>query len=442
MALRDIVILAVVALSIPAALMRPWIGVMAWTWLGLMNPHRMAWGIAKNFPVAQGVALATLVGLLLTRDRKPPPATPEMVLLGLFMAHLTLTSALSWYPQIAWERWDTVFKIILFAFVASMLIHERWRVRYFVLVMVASVGFYGVKGGVFSILTGGNYMIWGPPNSFIGGNTSLGLAMCMILPLAFYAAKAEANRYVRWALYGVFALSIPAILFTYSRGAFVGLLVVMAAIFWRYKLHAVIVLAIAAASYGALIDYLPDAWVERQQSTLEYQEDYSAMQRIQAWGVAFNIALERPLTGAGFRFEYAGDTERWLSYANFVEPWASEERAAHSIYFQVLGQHGFLGLGLFLALLGWTVLRLHQLAGKDLPDEHRWIALYARGVEFSLLPFIVAGAFLSLAFFDLVYYYIALSAILRREYVVAMTSRTSSSPSIVGGPIQAAGEAK
>lgn len=86
---------------------------------------------------------------------------------------------------------------------------------------------------------------------------------------------------------------------------------------------------------------MPQEWVARQQTTVSYEKDRSSLQRIQAWGVAFNVAKDRPFLGAGMRF-YNGDTERWLSYANFIGNWKRKAKAAHSIYFQTMGEHGFI----------------------------------------------------------------------------------------------------
>lgn len=414
MGLRDIVILLPILISMPVALVKPWIGILSWTWIGLMNPHRLSWALTQ-FPVAQGVAIAILAGTLFTKDRRLPPQGLESFVLFALVVCFTITTAFSWYPQVSWVQWEKVMKILLFTFLTMMLIHEWFRVRMLMLVIVGSIGFYGVKGGIFSILTGGQYRVWGPPGSFIGDNTAMGLVLCMILPMAFYAARAEQNKWVRRALYAVFFLSVPAILFTYSRGAFLGLIAVSIALLWRYKIWGAVLLVIGILVFPIVKDVLPEQWVSRQQSTLEYKEDRSAMQRIQAWGVATNIALDRPLLGAGFNFEYAQDTPRWLSYANFVEPWASEERAAHSIYFQLLGQHGVVVLILFVTLLLGAFYRLYKLSTRDYPAEYRWIALYAKGTQLALVPYMLAGAFLSLAYFDMFYLCVAMSAILNRE---------------------------
>ncbi|TQF00128.1 MAG: putative O-glycosylation ligase, exosortase A system-associated [Spiribacter salinus] len=414
MALRDLLVLGILFAGIAVALFRPWIGVLTWNWISFMNPHRLTWYF-RDFPVAQGVAVTTLLGLLFTKERRPPPFRAETVLLCLLFLYFVMTTAAAWDVARSVVQLEKVFKIYLFVLVTMMLIYGYQKIRLLMLVTIASLGFFGFKGGLFAVLTGGNYRIWGPPGSFIADNTSLGLALCMLLPMALFAARAEPSRWVRSALLAVFWLSILAILFTYSRGALLGLIAALVALGWRYKAYGIVLAVVAGIVFVMMPDLLPEQWVARQETTLDYREDQSAMQRIQAWGVAVNVALERPFSGAGFAINYASP-ERWLAYANFLGDWENRPRVAHSIYFQILGQHGFVALGLFLGLIAVAFFRLGRLAKRCSGEATRWIGLYARGMQLSLIPYCVAGAFLDLAYFDLFYTVVLFSVVLEREY--------------------------
>jgi len=417
MPIRDILVISVVLASLPVALMRPWVGILIWSWIGYMNPHKLTWTFAQNFPVAAMVGAVTLVGAVFAPDRRNVPWTREMVILLLLAGYFTLTTITAWYPVESWAEWEKVMKILLFTFLTTMFIYGRQRIHILLMVIILSIGFYGAKGGIFSLVHGGQYMIFGPEGTFIGSNTTLGLAMVMVLPMVLLIAQEESRRWLRRSLYALFWLTVLSVLFTYSRGAFLGLIVIMVPLFWRYKGRIVLVAAVAGvAMIGA--DLIPEKWYERQETTLEYKQDWSAMQRIQAWSVAWNIARERPYLGAGFNFEYSGDNATWLSYAAFLGEWENKARAAHSIFFQILGQHGFVGLGLFLVLLAGTYFRLRRLARLERGNDPNtiWIGRYARGLQIGLVGYVVCGAFLSLAYFDLFYAVVALSAILQREY--------------------------
>jgi putative inorganic carbon (HCO3(-)) transporter len=73
------------------ALRRPWIGVMLWTWISIMNPHRYAWGFATTAPVAMIAALVTLLGLLFTRERESPFKGAPVWLFLAFSVWITLS---------------------------------------------------------------------------------------------------------------------------------------------------------------------------------------------------------------------------------------------------------------------------------------------------------------------------------------------------------------
>jgi hypothetical protein len=72
------------------------------------------------------------------------------------------------------------------------LIHGKERIQLLVWVTAVSIGFYGIRGGIFTILTGGNYRVYGPEETFIADNNQLGLALTMILPLLYYSSRSSA----------------------------------------------------------------------------------------------------------------------------------------------------------------------------------------------------------------------------------------------------------
>lgn len=438
MALRDLLLFATLLASIPVVLYRPWIGFLLWYWIALMSPHRLTWGFMYDFPVAVLVASVTLMGLILARDRRPVPASPEIFLICAMAAWFTLTTYLAWVPTAAWNYWEQFMKILLFTLLTPMLIHGRRRVEWLMIVVAVSIGFYGIKGGVFTLATGGQSHVLGPPRSFIAGNTNLGLALVMTLPLILVLARQATQgrlaclpdslwlRLAGWGGYGAFWLTGLATLFTFSRGAMVGMATIAPWVFLKLRRKLALIL-IAVLAVGVIGVTVPDRLVQRVEALQGYQEDGSAMSRLQAWSVAWNIARENPLTGAGFRLSGMGD-ERWLSYDTTTLEgwWPQRARAAHSNYFQVLGEHGFAGLGLYLALLATVILCLFRLArqARKRPDTV-WISEYAWALLVGAVGYAVAGAFLDMAYFTLFYAFVALTLILRREYRTALEDRTA-----------------
>src|SRR5205085_323345 len=67
--MRDVVLLSTIGGLVLYALVHPWVGILGWTWISLMNPHRLSW-YSANLPVAAAIGGATLLGILCTKDKR------------------------------------------------------------------------------------------------------------------------------------------------------------------------------------------------------------------------------------------------------------------------------------------------------------------------------------------------------------------------------------
>lgn len=413
--MRDIILTVLIFALLPVCIWRPWLGVIVWNWFGLMNPHRLTWSYAYDMPFAVLIGGATLLGIPFAKDRKPIPWNTGLVLVALLVCYFTFTTFYAWAPDVAWAEWIKVVKIILMTFVATMFIYGKDRIYALMMTIALSIGFYGVKGAVFVATSGGGERVQGPDGSFMEGNTFIGLAFTMVLPLMIVLARDEKRVWLKNLLYVAVAMTVVSTIFTYSRGAYLGLAAIIPLIFWRSKRKWLAFVILLAA--GILtVQLLPEKVYQRAE-TIESHEDRSANQRLQSWAVAWNLASDHPLTGGGFNFEYAPKDDAWLSYGSEKYAWAlSHSSAAHSIYFQVLGQHGFVAFAMYIALLIGTLLSLQRLRSRarKLPGME-WVGNYATGLQIGMVGYMVSGAFLSSAYFDLAYLFYALTAICWRE---------------------------
>jgi putative inorganic carbon (hco3(-)) transporter len=413
MPIRDVVLTLIVFGSLPFCLMRPYIGVLVWTWISFMNPHRLTWSFAYDMPFALIIAIPTLLGLLVTKDRRNLPLTRETFLLGTFWLIVVLSTIFSMYPDEALPDLNRFSKILLMIFVTIMLVQDREKLRVLLIIAALSIGFYGLKGGLWTLKTGGAAgWVLGPERSFIGDNNGLALALNMTLPILFYVAREESHRWFRRILYTVFCFSILGVLLTYSRAGFVGLVVVglMLTARSKWKIFAASLAVIAVLAAGV---FLTERWYDRMSSISEYEKDNSAMSRIYAWTVAWNIALQRPLLGGGSRV--VEHKELWERYAPAYYFLTRKAHSVHSIYFQALAEHGFTGLFVVLALIASTLLTLRRIR-RDARRfaEHSWLINYSLMTEAAIFAFLATGAFQNLLYFDLFYFLIAVTVVLRQ----------------------------
>lgn len=402
--MRDVLVTVIVLAALVYAIKRPWAGVMLWTWLSIMNPHRLTWGFAFDAPFAAMAAGVTLMALLFTKDPvKLPQSAPVRVLI-LFIIWMSITTVFAYYPGDSLDQLKKVFKIQLMTLVALAVLHEKKHILIFVWVNTFSLAFYGVKGGIYTIATAGGGRVWGP-GGFIGGNNEIGLAMLMIIPFLYYGYLQAKRNWLRLGLIGAMLLTTIAVLGTQSRGAFLAIAAMSLVLWWRAP-RKLLSGALIVGSAMVALAVMSDQFSDRMATIQDYQEDSSAVGRLYAWQTAFNIANRRPF-GAGFAMYEQAISDRYAAGFDFggkVDNKILQARAAHSIYFQVLGEHGWIGLLLYLGVFVLTWRLASRLRKRTKGDpELLWVYQLAGMSQVSLAGFAVGGAFLSLAYFDLPY---------------------------------------
>jgi probable O-glycosylation ligase (exosortase A-associated) len=411
--IRDILILVILVASVPVCFVRPFYGVLVWSVVSFLNPHRFAWA-AQNFPVAIAVGIPTIAGFLLFSPNIKTLRSREVWLMAILGIWFTITSIAAannpvFIHHIAdtWEKWRTVSKILLMAVVTIAVVNSFSRLRTFVLVIAGGFGILILKILPFMILTGGQFRAYGPPGSMIADNNDFGLALNMMLPMFFFLALSEERPWVRRLFGFLFIATIPAIFCTYSRGALVGLLSVGILLFMRVDLrHRIILIPVAGLAILLVFLAAPEAWKQRMNPTREGALDRSAQSRLDSWAFARHLAYDYPITGGGF----ATFTEE-LS-PRYARPGAVMV-GPHSVYYGLLAEHGFVGLGLYLVLVASCFWSAHGLIrqARLLGDTN--VAYYADMFRFSLVGFLTSGIFLGRAYFDLFFAIAGCFAILK-----------------------------
>src|SRR5437867_181007 len=161
--MRDYLIIAIVLASLPIGLFQPFYGLLVYAWISYMYPHELAWSFAKTIPVAKLSVFSVMGGLLLHPSLNIAALRQrENIAMILLWTTFTISGFFAFYPDRVWASWMDVSKLIFMSLVASMLLTDHTRIRQFLLVFALSLGFYGAKGGVFGIVTGGNQMVLGP----------------------------------------------------------------------------------------------------------------------------------------------------------------------------------------------------------------------------------------------------------------------------------------
>lgn len=412
MPIRDFVIVGFLLYTIPHVLRRPWLGVLVWSWISYMNPHRLCWSFAYSFPVAAIAGGTLIVSAFMSKEKLRVPKHPLVLLLCSFIIWLTLSFITALNAEGAYLEWNQAMKIHLITFFILALINDRKRVIATVAAIAFSIGYFGIKGGVFALATGLSFRVWGPPGSFIEGNNEMALALLMVMPLLRFLQLQTDKKWQRHALTVCLILITLSVISSYSRGAFLGLAAAGFLLIMKSRQRLPLLLLVLL-SLPIIAINVPQQWVDRMSTIKTYEQDASAMGRINAWWFAVNLANDRPLTGGGLR---TFTKPLFLKYA----PNPVDHHDAHSIYFEILGEMGYVGLILFVSLFLGAYISAGRTArlARGSP-ELQWAVDLCLMLQVSLVVYGTGGAFLGLAYFDLPYHIVAIviivSALVRSD---------------------------
>ncbi len=393
--MRNLVfMMAMMGGMLPMTIARPFVGVILWCWISFQNPHELTWGMSMTIPWAMMIFAATIMGCLGAREPKSFPINATTVLIALFIVLISLTSLTALAPpEMVEYKWSFVAKSFFAQLLILALLTERRRIHALIWVMVISLGYYGLRGGVFTLTHAGNYRVLGPPMTMITDNNHLAAGLLVCMPMMNYLRMQSRHRLVRLGLLVVMVFTLFSILGSYSRGALIGL-GAMSLFLWWNSPHKIVSAAVVGVALAGAISFMPPSWTARMSTIDSSHVDDSAQGRLNIWHASWKIALARPLTGGGFMAPYRQNIVDEYDYGTTA-------RAVHSIYFEVIGEHGFptffvwLGITLAGIVNTWRIIR----ATRKVP-ELRWAYDLAKMAQVSIIAYLVAGTFLSLCYWD------------------------------------------
>lgn len=390
--MRDLLLLAVLAPGCWMTLRYPFVGILLWTWLSTMNPHRLAYGFMFAAPSAAVVAICILIGMLRSPEKRTPFVAPPVTWFAILIGWMCLTTLMAIHPSASSTMLEKMLKINLMVFASLMLVRTKREIMAFAWILALSLAFYGIKGGVFTIASGGSYRVYGPMGTYIEENNALGVALIMTVPMLRFLQTQLQKRWQRWAMTGAMVLCAVSALGSHSRGALLAISTMLAVLWWRGKNKLLTALVFVAVGF-VVLPMMPSNWWDRMETIQTYEQDASALGRLHAWEMAYNVAKDR-ITGAGFAM-WRPDV-----YARYKRD-AILNVTAHSIYFHMMGEHGFIGLAIYLAfwITTWRTAGWLRSRGKAEPRLD-WCLQLGSMVQVALAGFAVGGAFLSLAYYD------------------------------------------
>jgi putative inorganic carbon (hco3(-)) transporter len=394
--MRDIFLAFALMGALGYTLARPWIGVLLLAVMSFMSPQVFTYGFMRTAPIYMVSFAVAMLAFTYAKEKRAIPKDWRVVVFYLLWAWFVVTTLDSVVPQYAWIRLVEVSKIYLPLLLTLVLITTRERLLALLVTIACAIGLVATKGGLFAVAKGFSHRVWGPDNTMYGGNNEFAIATLMVIPLLLLWQRETSSPRIRLVLMGVIPLCFASALCSWSRGA----LLAMTALVGLLLLHSKRKwLAAPLIGVGAVlaIGVLPEEWFGRMQTLETYDEDESAMGRINTWVDGINYAFANPITGAGF--------DGWLVVSR---------RDWHSTYVEALAEHGFVGLALWGSLLLGSIVSLTRLAafGRANPPV-AWVVHYAYMLRASLVAYAVGGLFLGITYWDLFYQLVFCGVLMR-----------------------------
>jgi putative inorganic carbon (hco3(-)) transporter len=397
--MKALLLLVIMLVAIPAAFLAPFTGILTFIWMALVRPHE--WAYTQNSKYSLMVGVATVLGYFLFEIAQRPPRIVANILIILVWFQNMVGTYFGYNPFASEDKFIEFTKTLVIAILISSLVDNESRVRWLILTIIGSVGMLTFRAFIGVVIHFGQMKVIGPGGAF-EDNNDFALLLVMSVPLMFYFAKNESGLWMKWGAYALTFITAVTAVFTYSRGGFLGLCVVMIimALRTRYKVTGILTIVLAGALFAT---FAPEGMLSRYSSIQTAQtQDESAQQRLRAWAVCLKIIQDYPLTGIG-------NKNMVPIYGKYGD--SADARVAHNSYLQCAVDNGLPCLFFFLTMIGvafWRLNKVRRTYRKHAPDSK--IINYAFGIETALAGYCVSAFFLSQYTQEVLYMIIPLAA--------------------------------
>jgi len=400
---------------------------MGFIWVDTIKPQSLAYSFLNDRPLSMIMAVVCMFSFMLNFKQKQKHTKLNLlgILLG-FSIWVTITTVFSLYPDQAWVKWNDSIKVLIFSALIPFFIANKNQLEAIMIAFSVSMSFFVLAVGVKTIFGGGGYgvvLIPGRSGVLAESSTFAAFAVMLIPFHVFLAQHSILFSHIplkRSMMLGAVALSVLATIGSGARTGLLGIGILFVKMFSESRRK--IILILIAAFFGAIsLQFMSESWYERMDTLKDVGNESSAMGRVVVWRWTLDFVQERPI-GGGF-VSYLANRGKLNQYTDNRSLAFQGTKAFHSIYFEVLGEHGYLGLFLYLLMI-FLVYRMLGKIKKESDDE--WIKSAAVMLRVVIIVFLVCGAFIGIAFQPTLYLMIAYSICLNNLHVKDMSGRNSS----------------
>lgn len=414
--MRDLGFLGFLGALILLGLRRPFIFILGYIYIDIVSPQRLSWSLLSSVPVSLIMFSLAILGWVIADKKDDVRIAPRQLLMAALLGYCALTTYFGAdFPEAALDKWDWVWKAMIFAIFLPLAIRTRLRVEAVLLFMTLSLGALVIGAGIKTAMGGsgyGSFAMMVDNNSGLYEDSTLATAAIAFIPIILWFARHGTVFRPDWRVSAFcYAFVFACLLTPIGTQARTGLVCAafLAVLMLRDARRRGLYIAGAALAGLIALPLLPNAFSERMETIGSYRADESASTRLAVWGWTFDYVQENPWGGGfdAYRGNQLSIETRSVHGSGPVQTvtrqvTADEGRAYHSAYFEMLGEQGWIGIGLWLAIHAIGLLRMEWLRrhyrGDQVPEEDRWIAPLATALQHAQLVYLLGALFVGIAY--------------------------------------------
>lgn len=410
--LSDILWVLIILLFALPGLKYPYIALCGVAFIDIVKPQTLSYSFLAGKPIALIITLVFLFSLVVNRKQLSIPRKKlSTVLLIFFMAWITLATYNAEFKVIAWLKYDYVIKYLFFSLFIPFVLNTRARVDTFIAVMVCSISFFTVILALKSVVGGAGYeqqyIFSTASNTGMTESSTLSMLAVFNLPFIVYITKYSVFKdkipFIMPGAYFLGLTSLLSVIGSYARTGLVGIFVWLVMLLKQSKKKFKYIFVVIACIVISL-PFVPDEWVDRMSTITTASTDSSAYGRIVVWRWTIDYVNERPILGGGFHsyLANAGQLDVYIEDEDMAISNADTGKAFHNIYFEVLGELGYVGLFIYLWII-YLVFSMNNVLQKD-EKSLNWVVPLANAQKQALLIYCACGMFIGVAYYPWLFY--------------------------------------
>ncbi len=415
--MRDLFFVSYLLVLFGVGLRKPFLFVLGYIYIDLVSPQRLSYYLLSGVPISLIFFAAAVLGFVASDDKSGIRIVPRQMLMMALLVWAGITTLGADFPVDAREKWDWVWKTLIFAIFLPVTLRTRLRIESVLLFVIFGAASIIIIGGIKTLFSGGGYgtlNLGVESNSGLYEGSTISTVAIAIIPFILFMMKYGTVFPRTWMVkaFGI-ALIFACLLIPVGTEARTGLICigVLVLLQLRHTKRRILYIGGVALAVSIAIPMLPASYSQRMETIEGYKGDQSASTRLAIWQWTMGFVADRPFGGgfAAYRQNRILVKTEAGTGAKLDEV-ADAGRAWHSSYFEMLGEQGWPGLFMWLTLNIAGIFRMEivRRRHRDPVAGMEWVAPLATALQSAQIIYMAGSLFLSLAFQSFAYIWIGL----------------------------------